>query len=64
MAKAWIDEVDKYMKEITSDRMAQRDVRQMLTLREDKTIVWTNDANWDNMMRMHDAVQGAQRASL
>lgn len=64
VAKAWIDEIDKCMKAITSDRSAQRDVRQMLTLKEDKTIAWTDDGNWDNLMKLYDDIKGAQRASL
>jgi hypothetical protein len=63
-AKAWIDEVDKYMKAVTLDKTAQRDVRQMLTLREDKTIAWTDDKHWDNLMKVYDLVKGVKHASL
>ena len=37
---------------------ASRGVREILTLKEDRTIGWTEDAQWDEYMRIRKALPG------
>ena len=53
VAKGWLDEVAEEVKKlINGPGSICRDVREMLTLKEDRSIGWTKDEKWDTLMKL------------
>ena len=53
VAKGWLNEVaEEVNKLIYGPGSTRRDVREMLTLKEDRSIGWTKDERWDTLMKL------------
>ncbi|EPQ55190.1 carboxylesterase [Gloeophyllum trabeum ATCC 11539] len=61
-AGAWLDRIDKEIKEIegkSAGALADGDLKTVLALREDKTIGWIEDKRWDELMKIASVLEGA-----
>ena len=53
IAKEWLNEVaEEVNKLINCPGSTHRDVHEMLTLKEDRSIGWTKDEKWDTLMKL------------
>ena len=53
VAKGWLKEVaEEVNRLIYGPGSTRRDVREMLTLKEDRSIGWTKDEKWDTLMKL------------
>lgn len=53
IAKGWLKEVaEEVNRLIYGPGSTRRDVREMLTLKEDRSIGWTKDEKWDTLMKL------------
>ena len=53
VAKGWLNEVAEEVNKLISGPVsARRDLREMLTLKEDRSIGWTKDEKWDSLMKL------------
>jgi len=57
VARAWIDAVDGEVKRLEAGG-EPRELKEILALREDQTIVWTEDGNWDKHTRLLPTLPG------
>lgn len=54
-ARAWLNAIDENVQEILQ---GERPLEDMLTLNEDRTISWTKDTRWDELLRLKIALPG------
>ena len=53
VARGWLSEVaEEVNKLIYGSGSTRRDLREILTLKEDKSIGWTKDEKWDSLMKL------------
>ena len=53
VARGWLSEVaEEVNKLIYGSGSTRRDLREILTLKEDKSIGWTKDEKWDTLMKL------------
>jgi hypothetical protein len=53
VAKGWLNEVaEEVNRLIYGPGPTRRDVHEMLTLKEDRSIGWTKDEKWDTLMKL------------
>jgi hypothetical protein len=53
VAKEWLNEVTEEVNKLIYDPgPIRRDVLEMLTLKEDRSIDWTKDEKWDTLMKL------------
>jgi hypothetical protein len=57
VVREWLDAVDDHVKKIEENK-TKIDPRQMLTLKADRTIGWTDDHRWDEVMRLRVVIPG------
>jgi hypothetical protein len=59
VAKGWLNEVAEEVNKLIYDPGSiRRDVRKMLTLKEDRSIGWTKDEKWDTLMKLEKVLDG------
>lgn len=58
VARAWLDTIAREVKELEEAGSSTRDVREILTLKEDRTIAWTEDGTWDDVVRLLKVLPG------
>ncbi|THH16881.1 hypothetical protein EUX98_g9230 [Antrodiella citrinella] len=58
VAHAWLDAVDAEVKTLEMKGVTGRGAREMLTLKEDKTIAWTEDGRWDEVSKLLKVLPG------
>ena len=56
VAREWVDKVTEEMNKLMNGESAGLDVRDMITLKEDRSIGWTKDERWDNLMKLEKAL--------
>ena len=58
VAKGWLNEIaEEVNKLIYGPCSTRRDVREMLTLKEDRSIGWTKDEKWDTLIKLEKVLQ-------
>ncbi|KAI5119079.1 hypothetical protein M0805_005497 [Coniferiporia weirii] len=60
IARAWLDVVDAELRKAEEAGAAVRDVRDVLTLREDRTVGWDEDRRFDEVMRLVQVLPEAE----
>ena len=55
-ARKWLEAIDSEIHRLISSSKASKDLKQVLTLKEDQSIAWEKDEKWDEMMRVALAV--------
>lgn len=63
VATEWLDAIAMEVKNLKSDAKPVRAVREMLTLKEDRTIEWTVDSRWEDMMKLVTVLPGESTSS-
>lgn len=66
IAKGWLNRVADGVNESMNGEPT-RDVRDMITMREDRSICWTKDEKWDTLMKLEkvvDRLQGSVHSNL
>lgn len=58
VARAWLDAFAHEVKELETRGSSSRPVREMLTLKEDHSIGWTEDQTWDEVSRLLKVLPG------
>jgi hypothetical protein len=58
VANVWLDAIAVEVKDLESNKKTMRGVTEMLTLRDDRTVGWTTDCRWEDMMRLATALPG------
>ncbi|KAH8089868.1 carboxylesterase [Cristinia sonorae] len=58
VARAWLDTIAREVKELEEAGSSTRDIREILTLKEDRTIAWTEDKTWDDVVRLLKVLPG------
>jgi hypothetical protein len=58
VAIEWLDVITMEIKNLKSDEKPVRAVREMLTLKDDRTIEWTMDSRWEDMMKLATVLPG------
>ena len=58
VARAWLNAVDREVKALEARGSSDKTVRDMLTLKEDRTIGWTQDQSWDEVSRLLKVLPG------
>ena len=61
VARAWLDAVAEEIKYTESNTKTVRGVREVLTLKEDRTIKWSTDSRWEDMMKLATVLPGEAR---
>lgn len=56
VARAWLDRISEEVEDMNTVDSIQNS-RRMLTLKEDKTINWTLDKNWEKMMELETVLK-------
>ena len=56
VAREWVDKVTEEMNKLMNGESAGLDVRDMITLKEDRSIGWTKDERWDILMKLEKAL--------
>lgn len=56
VARNWLNAIAEAVQDVEKGNM--RGVRDILTLKEDRTIEWTVDGRWDELMRLKVALPG------
>ena len=56
VARGWVDKVTEEMNKLMNGESAGLDVRDMITLKEDRSIGWTKDERWDILMKLEKAL--------
>jgi hypothetical protein len=58
IAKAWLDKVSEQVKAMNeSGKAPSYNKENILTLREDKIIVWASDKKWDDIMKLYEVLE-------
>jgi len=52
VAKGWLDRVAEEVNALMNGESPRLDVRDMITLKEDRGISWTKDERWDSLMKI------------
>ena len=52
VAKEWLDRIAKEVNALMNGDSPRPDVRDMITLKEDRSISWTKDEKWDSLMKL------------
>ncbi|KII85983.1 hypothetical protein PLICRDRAFT_667399 [Plicaturopsis crispa FD-325 SS-3] len=58
VASAWLDRIRDEVEELEQTGSSKRDAKEMLTLTEDRSISWTKDPIWDEVMRLAKILPG------
>ena len=58
VARAWLDTIAREVKELEAKGSSDRNVREVLTLKEDRTITWTEDKTWEEVSRLLKVLPG------
>ncbi|KAI6112903.1 Alpha/Beta hydrolase protein [Pisolithus sp. B1] len=58
VAVAWLDAIDKELSNLECEGKQTRALNQALTLREDRTIGWVEDRDWDRLMGIAKVLPG------
>ena len=62
VAKRWLRKVTEEVNKLESG--THRDVRDVITLKEDRTIGWTKDEKWDTLMKLEKVLSSPVRSNL
>jgi len=62
VAKRWLSKVTEEVNKLESG--THRDVRDVITLKEDRTIGWTKDEKWDTLMKVEKVLSSPVRSNL
>jgi len=63
VARLWLTKVAEGVEAMSSGKM-RYNPRRILTLKEDKTIEWTDDTKWDELTKLHDTLFKPVRSRL
>ncbi|KAI0068602.1 carboxylesterase [Artomyces pyxidatus] len=58
VARAWLTAVDRELAKIEGVEKSEHGVTEVLTLQEDKTILWKEDGRWEDVMALRKALPG------
>jgi len=58
IAKEWLDRIHAEVKELERPGEPLKDIKMVLTLREDMTIGWKEDQKWDDIMSLGGVILG------
>ena len=61
VARAWLTIIAAELQKLETEGKSGRGVKEILTLREDKTIEWMEDARWDGVIKKAKAFPGEVR---
>ncbi|ETW84092.1 Carboxylesterase [Heterobasidion irregulare TC 32-1] len=61
VAKAWLRIIAAELQKLETEGKSSRGVKEILTLREDKTIQWMEDGRWDGVIKKAKAFPGEAR---
>lgn len=68
VAKGWLNRVSEEVNKLMNGEPSTRqDVRNMITLKEDRSIGWTKDEKWEKLMKLEkvfDRRRGSVRSNL
>ena len=56
VVRGWVDKVAEEVNKLMKGESTGLDVRDMITLKEDRSIGWTKDERWDNLMKLEKAL--------
>ena len=52
VAKEWINSIAEEVNKLMNGESAREDLRDMITLKEDRSIGWTKDEKWDTLIKL------------
>lgn len=68
VAKGWLNRISEEVNKLMNGEPSTRqDVRNMITLKEDRSIGWTKDEKWEKLMKLEkvfDRRRGSVRSNL
>ena len=56
VVRGWVDKVAEEVNKLMKGESTGLDVRDMITLKEDRSIGWTKDERWDILMKLEKAL--------
>lgn len=65
VAKEWINSIAEEANKLMNGESAREDLRDMITLKEDRSIGWTKDEKWDTLIKLEKVLDsGSVRSNL
>ena len=61
VTRAWLTIIAAELQKLETEGKSSRGVKEILTLREDKTIEWMEDERWDGVIKKAKAFPGEAR---